>query len=69
MSRELLRQRLREKSMLFKRYYAKYRALHDTLAKQTNPPKADLDRLMRQHARLERMKKEIWDEDRRLRSL
>lgn len=55
--------------MKFKRYYAKYRALHDTLAKQTNPPAADLERLMKQHARLERMKKEIWDEDRRLRSL
>ncbi|PKY02662.1 hypothetical protein P168DRAFT_291804 [Aspergillus campestris IBT 28561] len=67
LSREILRQQLREKSQKFKQYYAKYRTLHGALASQADPPRADLDRLQRQHTRLQRMKKEIWDEDRRLR--
>ncbi|KAJ9252116.1 hypothetical protein DTO207G8_4949 [Paecilomyces variotii] len=68
LSQELLRQQLREKSQKFKQYYTKYRALHETLASQPNPPRAELDKLERQHTRLQLMKKEIWDEDRRLRS-
>ncbi|KAL1984073.1 hypothetical protein VTN96DRAFT_9573 [Rasamsonia emersonii] len=68
LSRELLRQQLREKSLRFKQYYAKYRALHDSLAAHPDPPPAELERLQRQHIRLQRMKKEIWDEDRRLRN-
>ncbi|KAJ5105317.1 hypothetical protein NUU61_002664 [Penicillium alfredii] len=68
MSHALLRQQLREKSQKFKQYYAKYRSLHDTLEAHADPPQADLDRLQRQHTRLQRMKKEIWDEDRRLQS-
>lgn len=67
LSREILLQQLREKSQVFKQYYAKYRALHDAMAAHSDPPMADLDRLQRQHARLQQMKKEIWDEDRRLR--
>lgn len=69
LSQELLRQQLREKSQKFKQYYAKYRALHETLASHPNPPRAELDKLELQHARLQRMKTEIWDEDRRLRGL
>ncbi|RHZ50077.1 uncharacterized protein CDV56_105950 [Aspergillus thermomutatus] len=67
LSRELLRQQLREKSQKFKQYYAKYRALHDSMASHPDPPRAELERLQRQHVRLQRMKKEIWDEHGRLR--
>ncbi|KAJ5584294.1 uncharacterized protein N7459_004094 [Penicillium hispanicum] len=67
MSQELLRQQLWAKSQKFKQYYAKYRSLHASLAAQRDPPRADLDRLQSQHKQLERMKEEIWDEDRRLR--
>ncbi|KAJ5776117.1 uncharacterized protein N7511_001128 [Penicillium nucicola] len=67
MSYELLRQQLREKSQTFKQYYTKYRSLHDSLAALADPAPADLERLQRQHNRLRRMKKEIWDEDRQLR--
>ncbi|PWY87688.1 hypothetical protein BO70DRAFT_360330 [Aspergillus heteromorphus CBS 117.55] len=67
LSREILLQQLREKAQKFKQYYTKYRTLHDALASQADPPRVDLDRLQKQHLRLQRMKKEIWDEDRRLR--
>ncbi|KAL4803671.1 hypothetical protein BDV18DRAFT_144147 [Aspergillus unguis] len=67
LSRELLMQKLREKSQQFKKFYAKYRSLHDAMAAHPNPPRAELDKLQKQHVRLQRMKKEIWDEDRRLR--
>ena len=67
MSHDLLRQQLREKSQTFKQYYTKYRSLHDSLAALADPAPADLERLQRQHNRLRRMKKEIWDEDRQLR--
>ena len=67
LSYELLRQQLREKSQKFKHNYAKYRQLHDSMANHPNPPRAELDRLHRQHKQLQMMKKEIWDEDRRLR--
>lgn len=67
LSYELLRQQLREKSQKFKQYYSKYRSLHDAMATHPDPPRAELDRLNRQHKRLQLMKKEIWDEDRRLR--
>ncbi|RAL04014.1 uncharacterized protein BO80DRAFT_486255 [Aspergillus ibericus CBS 121593] len=67
LSREILLQQLREKSQTFKQFYAKYRTLHDALASQSDPPRVDLERLHKQHVRLQRMKKEIWDEDRRLR--
>lgn len=66
LSLELLRQQLREKSQKFKQQYAKYRNLHNAMAAHSDPPRADVDRLHQQHARLQRMKKEIWDEDRRL---
>ncbi|KAJ5155183.1 hypothetical protein N7492_007986 [Penicillium capsulatum] len=62
MSQELLRQQLREKSQKFKQYYSKYRTLYDTLKAQANPPQADLDLLQKQHVRLQRMKREIWEE-------
>lgn len=67
MSYDLLRQRLREKSQKFKTYYTKYRKLHDSLAGHPNPPQVDLDKLQKQHAHLQSMKEEIWEEDRRLR--
>ncbi|PLB54957.1 hypothetical protein P170DRAFT_470386 [Aspergillus steynii IBT 23096] len=67
LSREILFQQLRDKSQLFKQNYAKYRTLHDSMASHPDPPRADVERLQRQHAKLQRMKKEIWDEDRRLR--
>jgi len=69
LSQEIRRQQLREKSQTFKQYYAKYRALHNSLATHPDPPQQDLDRLERQHARLERMKNEIWEEDKRLRGI
>ncbi|KGO69646.1 hypothetical protein PITC_045640 [Penicillium italicum] len=67
MSYEILRQQLREKSQKFKNFYAKYRNLHDSLAALPNPPQVDLDKLQKQHVHLQRMKKEIWEEDRQLR--
>ncbi|GAB1192318.1 hypothetical protein APSETT444_001509 [Aspergillus pseudonomiae] len=67
LSREILLQQLREKSQRFKHYYAKYRTLHDTMAAHSDPPRAELEKLRRQHFRLQQMKEEIWDEDRRLR--
>ncbi|CAI7618339.1 unnamed protein product [Penicillium glandicola] len=67
MSYEILRQQLREKSQKFKNFYAKYRNLHDSLAALPNPPQGDLDKLQKQHVHLQRMKKEIWEEDRQLR--
>lgn len=60
-------QQLREKSRRFKQRYAKYRALHDAMASHPDPPRAEMDRLEKFHAQLQLMKKEIWDEDRRLR--
>ncbi|KAL2215950.1 hypothetical protein M432DRAFT_121441 [Thermoascus aurantiacus ATCC 26904] len=66
MTRELLRQQLQEKSQRFKQYYAKYRALYEAMASHPDPPRAELEKLQKQHVRLERMKKEIWDEYRRL---
>ncbi|KAL4909082.1 hypothetical protein BDW74DRAFT_145934 [Aspergillus multicolor] len=67
LSRELLMRQLREKSQKFKQFYAKYRSLHDAMAAHPDPPRAELEKLQKQHVRLQRMKKEIWDEDRRLR--
>lgn len=67
MSQELLRQQLREKSQKFKQNYVKYTTLYHTLEKHTNPPNADLERLQKQHVQLQRMKREIWEEDKRLR--
>ncbi|KAJ5383492.1 hypothetical protein N7517_001403 [Penicillium concentricum] len=67
MSYEILRQQLREKSQKFKNFYTKYRNLHDSLAALPNPPQVDLDKLQKQHTHLQRMKKEIWEEDRQLR--
>ncbi|KAL3452477.1 hypothetical protein BJX65DRAFT_266317 [Aspergillus insuetus] len=67
LSRELLSQQLRDKSQKFKRFYAKYRSLYDAMAAHADPPRADVEKLNRQHAQLQRMKKEIWDEHRRLR--
>ncbi|KAJ5959247.1 uncharacterized protein N7479_006397 [Penicillium vulpinum] len=67
MSYEILRQQLREKSQKFKNFYTKYRNLHDSLAALPNPPQVDLDKLQKQHIHLQRMKKEIWEEDRQLR--
>ncbi|RAL09748.1 uncharacterized protein BO97DRAFT_159561 [Aspergillus homomorphus CBS 101889] len=68
LSRELLIQQLHEKSRKFKQFYDKYRTLHEALASQAKPSQADIDRLQKQHVKLQRMKKEIWDEDRRLRN-
>ncbi|KAL4872928.1 hypothetical protein BDV12DRAFT_161004 [Aspergillus spectabilis] len=67
LSREILRQQLQEKSQKFKQFYAKYRSLHDAMAAHSDPPRADLEKLQKQHIRIQRMKKEIWDEHRRLR--
>ncbi|KAL4887093.1 hypothetical protein BJY04DRAFT_177257 [Aspergillus karnatakaensis] len=67
LSREIMRQQLQEKSQKFKQFYAKYRALHDAMAAHSDPPRADLEKLQKQHVRIQRMKKEIWDEHQRLR--
>ncbi|KAJ5388198.1 hypothetical protein N7509_010739 [Penicillium cosmopolitanum] len=67
MTQEVLRKRLLDKSEKFKEYYAKYSALHETLAKQAQPIQRDVDKLEKQHKRLQQMKQEIWDENRRLR--
>ncbi|KAL4891088.1 hypothetical protein BDV59DRAFT_183188 [Aspergillus ambiguus] len=67
LSREILLQQLREKSRRFKQRYARYRTLHDSMAKHPDPPRAEVERLQKLHTQLQLMKKEIWDEDRRLR--
>lgn len=67
MSYDIARQRLSERSQKFKRHYAKYRTLHKSLEAQSNPSQAELDRLVRQHEHLQSEKREIWEEDRRLR--
>ncbi|KAJ5093257.1 hypothetical protein N7456_009118 [Penicillium angulare] len=67
MSFDIARQRLSERSQLFKRNYAKYKNLHKNLETQAHPSQADLDKLVRQHEHLQKEKREIWDEDRRLR--
>ncbi|KAG5298246.1 hypothetical protein I7I48_07637 [Histoplasma ohiense] len=66
-SLEILRQRLREKAQQFKRYYASYRLLHQELTSHPDPPLGEIQKLERQHARLRKMKQDIWEEDRRLR--
>ncbi|EGE05007.1 hypothetical protein TEQG_03850 [Trichophyton equinum CBS 127.97] len=72
-SQTILRARLRTKSAQFKQYYAKYRLLHEEMmARSRNGMDYDIDieqirKLERQHAHLQKMKQEIWDEDRRLR--
>ncbi|GAM41781.1 hypothetical protein TCE0_042r15164 [Talaromyces pinophilus] len=66
-NRDYLRQQLRQKSMDFKKLYSRYRDLHNSLVNQMDPTPSDLSRLKQMHARVQRMKKEIWDEDRRLR--
>ncbi|CRG92291.1 hypothetical protein PISL3812_09348 [Talaromyces islandicus] len=67
LSRDNRLQRLQEKSIEFKKLYSKYRTLHDSLAKQTDPTPSDLSRLRQMHARVSRLKEDIWEEDRRLR--
>jgi RNA polymerase II elongation factor ELL len=69
LSRDRLRRELQEKSLTFKKFYAHYQTLHHRLAAQSDPLPSDLNKLERQHTRLQTLKKEIWDEDRRLRSM
>lgn len=66
-NRDYLRKQLRQKSIDFKKLYSRYRDLHNSLVNQMDPTPSDLSRLKQMHARVQRMKKEIWDEDRRLR--
>ncbi|ODH50241.1 hypothetical protein GX48_03663 [Paracoccidioides brasiliensis] len=66
LSLEILRQRLRDKAQQFKRYYAKYRLLHEEMTSHPDPPASQIEKLERQHERLQKMKEEIWEEDRRL---
>ena len=66
-AQEILRRQLHEKTQQFKQYYAKYRMLHEQLSNHPDPPRDKLEKLEKQHMRLEKMKQEIWDEDRRLR--
>jgi RNA polymerase II elongation factor ELL len=67
MSYDIARQRLSERSQIFKSHYAKYRKLHKSLEGQANPSQADLEKLVKQHEHLQSEKREIWEEDRRLR--
>ncbi|CAG8200578.1 unnamed protein product [Penicillium olsonii] len=69
MSHQIMWQKLQEKSRKFKKFYSKYRALHSSLAEKAEPSHEELARLQGQHDHLEEMKKEIWDEDRRLKAL
>ncbi|OJD25564.1 hypothetical protein ACJ73_03068 [Blastomyces percursus] len=67
-SLEILRQRLRDKALQFRRYYASYRLLHQEMTSHPDPPPSEIEKLERQHERLQKMKQEIWEEDRRLRT-
>ncbi|KAJ6163887.1 hypothetical protein N7497_003866 [Penicillium chrysogenum] len=69
MSHTILRQQLQDKSRRFKQNYVKYRNLHAFLAALNNPSREGLARLQRRHDQLEEIKKQIWDEDRRLKGL
>lgn len=62
----ILWRQLQDKSRKFKQNYAKYWNLHASLAALNNPSREELACLQRQHDHLEEMKKQIWDEDRRL---
>lgn len=66
LTQEILLRKLREKSQQFKRYYSKYRTLHEQLTADPDPPREDVELLERQHDRLQKMKDEIWAEHRRL---
>ncbi|KAK2738767.1 hypothetical protein FQN57_006935 [Myotisia sp. PD_48] len=67
LSQTILRQNLVLKSQKFKQFYVKYRSLHEEMANHLDPPLDQIRKLERQHTHLQKMKQEIWDEDRRLR--
>lgn len=67
MSHKVAQRRLWDKSQNFKKYYAKYRSLHESLAAQANPRPEQIKKLEGWHERLTQLKSEIWEEDRKLR--
>ncbi|KAF7713852.1 Uncharacterized protein PECH_000845 [Penicillium ucsense] len=67
MSYKVAQRRLWDKSQRFKRAYARYHSLHESLASQSNPPPDSISKLEKWHEQLTRMKNEIWEEDRKLR--
>jgi RNA polymerase II elongation factor ELL len=67
MAYKVAQRQLWDKSQRFKKAYAKYRSLHDTLAGQVNPRADLITRLEDWHEKLTQMKNEIWEEDRKLR--
>lgn len=67
MSHKVAQRRLWDKSQNFKKYYAKYRSLHESLAAQANPRPEQIKKLQGWHERLTQLKSEIWEEDRKLR--
>lgn len=67
MSHKVAQRRLWDKSQRFKKAYAKYHSLHDSLAGQANPRPELITKLEGWHEQLTQMKNEIWEEDRKLR--
>ncbi|OOQ89991.1 hypothetical protein PEBR_05848 [Penicillium brasilianum] len=67
MSHKVAQRRLWDKSQRFKKAYAKYHSLHDSLAGQANPRPEMITKLEGWHEQLTQMKNEIWQEDRKLR--
>jgi RNA polymerase II elongation factor ELL len=67
MSHKVAQRRLWDKSQRFKRAYAKYHSLHESLAGQANPRPESITKLEGWHEQLTQMKNEIWEEDRKLR--
>jgi RNA polymerase II elongation factor ELL len=67
MSHKVAQRQLWDKSQRFKKAYAKYRSLHDSLAGQVNPRADLITKLEDWHERLTQMKSEIWEDDRKLR--
>ncbi|EPS28986.1 hypothetical protein PDE_03932 [Penicillium oxalicum 114-2] len=67
MSYKVAQRRLWDKSQRFKKAYARYHSLHESLAAQSNPSPDSISKLEKWHESLTRMKNEIWEEDRKLR--
>lgn len=68
-SKEVLMRELQSKSEKFKRYYSDYRRLHELVATGQARGQDDLQRLRNQHDKLLSMKKAIWEEDSRLKTM
>lgn len=66
LNKERLSLEVAEKVSRFKKFWAKYQALHTRLSAQTDVPASEIEGLERMHNRLDSMKKEIWEDHKKL---